>query len=232
MIQKILGMKILVVEDEEKIARQIKKGLEENNFEVELAYDGTFGKRLALENKFDLIILDIIIPGINGLDLCHEIRKNKINTPIIMLTALGTTDDKVSGLDMGADDYLVKPFHFKELLARIKALTRRNKEIINSETLAIVDLMMDLQTKLVTRNGKEIKLTAREYNLLELFMRNQGKVLERKDIAAKVWDVSFDTGTNVIDVYVNYLRNKIDKDFKIKLIHTQVGMGYIMREQE
>ena len=223
-------MKILIVEDEQKIAANLKKGLEENLYNVDVAYDGLYGKKLALEKKYDLIILDIIIPNINGVDLCKEIRNNNISTPILMLTALGTTDDKVLGLDSGADDYIVKPFVFKELLARIRALTRRKAENITSSILKIADLELDLSSKKVKRNNIEIKLTAREIKLLEVFIRNKDVVMDRKELAEKVWDISFDTGTNVIDVYVNYLRNKIDKDFSPKLIHTMFGMGYVMKE--
>ncbi len=223
-------MKILLVEDEVRIAQSIKKGLEENNYEVELAYDGLLGKKLVLERSYDLIILDIILPEMNGIELCREIRSNGINTPVLMLTALGTTYDKVIGLDSGADDYLSKPFNFDELLARIRALSRRNDKLITESVLKIGDLELDINSRRAKRGGKEIKLTAREYKLLEFFMRNRGKILDRNSIAENVWDISFDTGTNIVDVYVNYLRNKIDKDFPEKLIRTIVGMGYLMDE--
>jgi DNA-binding response OmpR family regulator len=186
------------------------------------------GEKLALKPGLDLIILDIILPNINGIDLCKRIREKNSSLPILMLTALGTTDDKVDGFDAGADDYLVKPFEFKELLARIKALTRRNSGIVHSSnTLKIADMELNLDKKIAVRQGKTIELTAKEFSLLEFLMRNKGKVVTRADISEKVWDISFDTGTNVVDVYVNILRKKIDKDFENKLIHTRIGMGYI-----
>ena len=173
-----------------------------------------------------------MLPKLNGIELCRDIRKFKPDVGIIMLTALGSTDDKVNGLNSGADDYLEKPFHFKELLARIRAIKRRNNATEEEKIYRIADLEMNLQAKTVKRSGSLIKLTAKEFNLLELFLKNQGKVLTRGDIAQKVWQIDFDTGTNIIDVYVNYLRNKIDKNHSPKLIHTQVGMGYVMREEE
>jgi two-component system, OmpR family, copper resistance phosphate regulon response regulator CusR len=225
-------MNILIVEDEPKVAAFIKKGVEENGDTVETAFDGMAGRQLALEKYFDLIILDVMLPKLNGIELCRDIKKFRPDAGIIMLTALGSTDDKVTGLNSGADDYLEKPFHFKELLARIRAIKRRNHNLGEDKTYKIADLEMDMQAKTVKRSGSLIKLTAKEFNLLELFLKNQGKVLTRGDIAEKVWQIDFDTGTNIIDVYVNYLRNKIDKNHSPKLIHTQVGMGYVMREEE
>jgi two-component system, OmpR family, copper resistance phosphate regulon response regulator CusR len=222
-------MKILLVEDEPKVAAFIKKGLEEQAHEVDLAYDGYYGRKLAFENIYQLIILDVILPQFSGLEVLKSIREQNIKVPVLMLTALGTTEDVVTGLDAGADDYLVKPFRFQELLARVRALTRRNKDVPMGTKYTIADLEMDTATKAVKRDNTPIILTAREFALLEFFMRNQGRVLTRADIAEKVWEVSFDTGTNIIDVYVNYLRNKIDKGFSPKLIHTLVGMGYVMR---
>lgn len=223
-------MKILLIEDEVKTAQTLKKGLEENKYEVTLAFDGELGLLLAKRNTYDLIITDIIIPGINGLELCRQIRESDINTPMIMLTALGMTSDKISGFNAGTDDYIVKPFEFEELLVRIKSLIKRSKNEIQIERkLVFADLSLNIETKEVVRSGKEINLTAKEFALLEYFIRNKGKVVSRMDIAEKVWDINFDTGTNVVDVYVNYLRNKIDKDFAVKLIHTKVGMGYIMK---
>lgn len=225
-------MKILLIEDEPKTALSIKSGLEENHYEVDLAYNGQTGLQLALSNSYQLIISDIILPYINGIELCLKLRENNIQTPVLMLTALGTTDDKVTGFDSGADDYLVKPFEFKELLARIRALTKRNIGIISiSNTLKFADLELNFDSKMVIRGGKEIALTAREFALMEYFMRNKEKVVSKTDIAEKVWDIKFDTGTNVIEVYVNYLRNKIDKDFPKKLIHTVHGMGYVLKEK-
>lgn len=225
-------MKVLLVEDEPKVAAFIKKGLEEQAYDVQTAYDGYFGKKLALENEYDLIILDVILPQLNGLEVCKEIRKQNTSVPILMLTALGSTDDKITGLDSGADDYLVKPFEFKELLARIRALTRRVSDTPSGEILKIADLEMDLSKKTVTRAGNPINLTAREFALLQYLMRNRERVVSRVDIIEQVWETSFDTGSNVIDVYINFLRKKIDKDYSPKLIHTLVGMGYVLREQE
>lgn len=219
-------MKILVVEDEKRVAAFICKGLKEASYNVTVTYDGVSGLKLATHHTYDLIILDIILPQKSGLDVCKEIRENKIETPILMLTALGTLDDKVTGLELGADDYLVKPFHFKELLARIKALTRRKGEITGAMIYKVSDLEMNTETKKVTRAFKSIQLTAKEFKLLELLLKQQGKIVSRTEITEYVWGISFDTGTNSIDVYINYLRNKIDKEHSHKLIQTVVGMGY------
>ncbi|WP_299820327.1 response regulator transcription factor [uncultured Pontibacter sp.] len=224
-------MKILLVEDEPKVAAFIKKGLEEQSYEVDLAYDGMFGAKMAHQNEYDVILLDVILPHINGLDVCREIRQRNNTVAILMLTALGSTDDKITGLDAGADDYLTKPFEFKELLARIRALTRRGTENNTGEKLAIADLELDVAKKTVTRGGKPVNLTAREFALLYYLLRNQGKVVSRVDITEQVWETSFDTGSNVIDVYINFLRKKIDKGYDNKLIHTLVGMGYVLKEQ-
>lgn len=221
-------MKILIVEDEPKVASFIKKGLEESQYEAEIAYDGLSAEKLAMNYKFDLFILDIIIPGISGLELCRRLKKTYPGIPALMLTALGTTDDKLSGFEAGADDYLVKPFEFRELLARVKVLLRKGSRQFESiNKLIVADLELDLDKKSAKRGGSDIELTAREYSLLEYFMRNCGRVLSRNDIAEKVWDASFDFGTNVVDVYVNFLRKKIDRGFEKKLIHTKVGFGYI-----
>ena len=223
-------MKILVIEDEIKTVQLIKQGLEEQQCEVDVAYDGLMGFQLASRNHYQLIISDIILPGINGLELCKKLREAGIQFPILLLTALGTTDDKIIGLDSGADDYLVKPFEFKELMARIRALTRRNLgKIQTSNVLRIADLEMDLDSKSVIRAGKEIALTAKEFSLLEYFIRHQGRVISKVELAEKIWDITFDTGTNVIEVYMNFLRKKIDKDFELKLLHTQIGMGYVLK---
>ncbi|MFN0048951.1 MAG: response regulator [Cytophagales bacterium] len=225
-------MKILIVEDEPKVASFIKKGLEEQAYIVEQAFDGAIGKKMAMSNVYDLLILDVNLPGINGFDLCRILRAHGIKTPILMLTALGTTDDKVVGFDAGADDYLVKPFEFRELLARIKALHKRSSSDLAqvANVLKISDLELDLDQKIAIRQGHKIDLTAKEFALLEYFLRNKGKVVSRIDIAEKVWEINFDTGTNVIDVYVNFLRKKVDKDYAKRLIHTVVGMGYILKE--
>ena len=224
-------MKILLIEDEPKTLTFVKKGLEENSFNVDSASDGQTGRRLALHNSYDLIISDIILPGLDGRDLCREIRSAGISTPLLMLTALGGADHVVEGLDSGADDYLAKPFEFKELLARIRSLTKRIVKHPESERrLSIGDLEMDLAAKTVKRGTHAITLTAKEFALLEFFLRNKGKVLPRSEIAKKVWNLDFDTGTNMVEVYVNYLRKKVDRDFESKLIHTQFGMGYILKE--
>lgn len=224
-------MKLLLVEDEPKLAKTVKKGLEENGMLVDLALDGITGKSLALQNKYDLVILDVIVPGLNGIEICRAIRNTKPKLPVLMLTALGTTDNKVDGFDAGADDYLVKPFDFKELLARIKSLIRRNAAgDEKEEKLVTADLELNLVSKIAIRAGKKIELTSREFALLEYLMRNKGRVLSRLDVSEKVWDINFDTGTNVVDVYINILRKKIDRDFTPKLIHTRVGMGYVFKE--
>jgi two-component system, OmpR family, copper resistance phosphate regulon response regulator CusR len=224
-------MKILLVEDEPKLAQTIKKGIEENGFDVDVALDGMTGKSLALQNKYDLLIFDVIIPHINGIELCKIVRQAKPKVPILLLTALGTTDDKLAGFDSGADDYLVKPFEFKELIARIKSLIRRNTSLDEpNQVLRVANLELNLTEKIAIRDGKKIELTAREFALLEYLMKNRGKVLSRLDVSEHVWDINFDTGTNVIDVYINILRKKIDKEFEPKLIHTRVGMGYVLKE--
>lgn len=224
-------MEILVIEDDQRVAELIKRGLEEQDFKVTLAFDGEMGKKLALSKPYDLVIMDIILPKINGLDLCKEIRSVYPSIPIIMLTALGTTDDKVEGFDAGADDYLVKPFELRELHVRIRALLKRNQVSVKDQgfILKYADLELNNQTKMVFRSGTEISLTPKELKLLEFMMRNSERVLSRAEIAEKVWDAHFDTGTNFIDVYINYLRKKIDKDFSTRLIHTKPGQGFIFR---
>ena len=226
-------MEILLVEDDNRLASLIKRGLEEQDFVVTLAYDGITGKKLILNFPYDLMITDIILPQLNGLELCKEVRKLKPEMPIIMLTALGTTDDKVEGFDSGADDYLVKPFDMRELLARVQALIKRSRKnpLLNSTILKIADLEMNLQTKIVKRNNTEINLTPKEFKLLEYMLQNPERVLSRTEIAENVWDTHFDTGTNFIDVYINYLRKKIDRNFDPKLIHTKPGMGFILQIQ-
>lgn len=222
-------MKILIVEDEPKVASFIKKGLDENNYDTEIANDGLSAERLAQHNNYNLFILDIIIPGISGLELCTRLKKMNPNVPVLMLSALGTTDDKILGFDVGTDDYLVKPFEFRELLCRVKGLLRKST-LLNDRinNLIVDDLELDLDRKVARRGSSCIDLTAKEFSLLEYFMRNKGRVLSRNDIAEKVWDLSFDFGTNVVDVYVNFLRKKIDKGFDNPLIHTKVGFGYVL----
>ena len=220
--------KILIVEDEPKVASFIKKGLEENNYEADIVYDGLSAEKLAQHYSYNLFILDILIPGINGLDLCKRLKKLNSNVPVLMLSALGTTDDKITGFDAGTDDYLVKPFEFRELLCRVKALLKQaNHSNPPLDKLIFSDLELDLDKKIAHRGCSNIELTAKEFSLLEYFMRNSGRVLSRNDIAEKVWDISFDFGTNVVDVYVNFLRKKIDKGHDKVLIHTKVGFGYV-----
>ncbi len=225
-------MKLLLIEDEPKTVQSLRQGLEENGYEVDIAYDGLMGLQLAKRGGYQLIISDIIMPGLNGLELCRELRQSDYQTPVLMLSALGTIDDKVTGLDVGADDYLVKPFEFRELLARVRALTKRHAGVVQTtNTLRFEDLEVNLDAKTVHRSGIKIELTAREFNLLVYLIRNQGRVVSKAEIAEQVWDLSFDSGTNVIEVYVNYLRKKVDRDFPVKLIHTQFGMGYVMKTE-
>jgi two-component system copper resistance phosphate regulon response regulator CusR len=221
-------MRILLVEDDPKISSFVKIGLESNDCLVDIAYDSTIGEKLALSRKYDVIILDVVIPGISGFDLCKKIRNNKNMTPIIMLTSLDSVEDKLTGFDSGADDYLIKPFSFQELFARIKALVRRNKDIPAIPVLKVLDLELDSVAKKVKRNDKEIVLTATEYKILELLMINSNKVFDRIQIAEDIWGYSFNSGTNVIDVHINSLRKKIDKDFSQKLLHTKKGFGYFL----
>ena len=224
----MMSMKILIVEDEPKVAQFLKNGLEENGYEAELAYDGLSAEKLVKSNRYDMFILDIIIPGINGLELCKRLKNINPSLPVLMLTALGTTDDKITGFDAGANDYLVKPFEFRELLARVKVLLKKTEKPQDRQNiLTVSDLELDLERKVAKRANTYIDLTAKEFSLLEFFMRNSGRVLSRVDIAEKVWDIKFDFGTNVVDVYVNFLRKKIDKGFDMKLIHTRVGFGYV-----
>lgn len=225
-------IKILLIEDEPKTVQSLKQGLEENNYDVSIAYDGYMGKQLVLAHTYQLIVSDIIIPGINGLDLCRELRALGIQTPILMLTALSTTDDKLNGFEAGADDYLPKPFDFKEFLARVKALIKRsNQTILEAQILKFADLEMDLTSSLVSRAGQMIYLTSKEFQLLEYFLRNQEKVISKAEIAENIWEVEDENSSNLIEVYVNYLRKKVDKGFSSKLIHTQFGMGYILRQE-
>ena len=224
-------MKILLVEDEAAVSAFIKRGLEEQGHNLTQAFDGITGLNLAKQNDYDLIILDVVMPKMNGIELCNKLRSEVgIDASILMLTALGTTDDIVLGLETGADDYLTKPFKFKELLARINALSRRKSDTKNSKTLTVADLLLNTETKEVYRNNKEIKLTAREFKFLEYLLKNKNRVVSRTDILENVWEVEYDLGTNVIDVYINYLRKKIEVGFSSKLITTIIGMGYIIKE--
>lgn len=224
---------ILIIEDEPRVANLLMNGLEENGYQVMVAYDGLMGLRLFQAHSFDLVISDIVLPKMNGFELCKEIRKVNSCIPILMLTALGSTDDKLDGFDAGADDYMVKPFDFRELNARIKVLLKRgnsDKKDLPHE-LSYADLRIDLQGKNVERNGISIKLSPKEYNLLLYMVENAERVLSRIEIAEKVWNTHFDTGTNFIDVYINYLRKKIDRNFEPKLIHTKAGMGFILTDK-
>lgn len=221
-------MRILVIEDEKKITDFIKRGLKEEGYAVDVAYDGEEGHFLAKTNNYDLILLDLMLPKMDGITLCKTIKEEGVPAPIIMITAKGTVKDKVTGLDAGADDYLTKPFAFEELLARIRAISRK-KESKETTRLEVDDLILDLVTHKVSRAGEEITLTGKEYALLEYLMRNSGSIVTRTMISEHVWDVDFDTFTNVIDVYINYLRNKIDANFKKRLIYTVRGRGYILK---
>ena len=224
--------KILIIEDETTLSEILKKQFEDSGFVIRTAADGFAGKKMAESKEFDLIIMDINLPLINGYDLCAELRKNNNNVPVIMLTALGTLENKLSGFGAGADDYLTKPFEFKELLARVNALLNRQNTANHVVEISISNLVIDTENKTVSRAGKRIELTSREYMLLEHFVKNRGKLLSRENIVKNVWDIDFDPGTNVLDVYVNYLRKKIDKDFEPKLIHTKFGFGFYCNDTE
>lgn len=223
---------ILFAEDEPKVAASVKQGLEENGFEVEIAPDGAVGKFLGVSKKYDLILLDINLPHLSGYDVCKAIRANDESVPIILLTAMQSIENKINGFDVGADDYLIKPFDFRELLARIKVLLKRKKqgtEPTEEVILVVEDLEMNLAEKTVTRQGQNISLTAKEFALLEFLIKRKGRVSSRADISEHVWDLNFDTGTNVVDVYINFLRKKIDKNYERKLIQTKPGMGYFLK---
>lgn len=223
---------ILVIEDDSRMAELICRGLEENGFTVTLRTSGTQGLSTAFRQRFSLIITDIILPGLNGLELCKQLKQADETYPIIMLTALGTTDDKVDGFDAGADDYMVKPFEMRELTARINALLKRSKAArTDNQLLHFADLQLNLQTKIVKRGETELNLTPKEFNLLAYMMANHDRVLSKAEIAEKVWDMDFDSGTNFIEVYISYLRRKVDKGFDRKLIHTKSGMGFILKEE-
>lgn len=222
---------ILIIEDEKRIADLLQKGLEENSYQTMVAYDGTMGLRLFRSHSFHLIISDIILPKLDGFELCKEIRKSNPKIPVLMLTALGSTDDKLDGFDAGADDYMTKPFDFRELMARVKALLRRDAVTEVNRPLELItyaDLSINFSRQEVKRQNISIKLSPKEYNLLVYMVENAERVISRMEIAEKVWNTHFDTGTNFIDVYINYLRKKIDKNFEVKLIHTKPGIGFIL----
>jgi len=224
---------ILVIEDEKRVADLLKIGLEENGYQVMVAYDGEMGLRLFQNNAFQLVISDIILPKLNGFEVCQQIRKTDDQIPILMLTTLGTADDKLEGFDVGADDYMVKPFDFRELLARVRVLLKRRAvasvDIVKEITYA--DLNINLERQEISRNNTPIKLSPKEYNLLVYLVENAERVVSRVEIAEKVWNMHFDTGTNFIDVYINYLRKKMDKNFDVKLIHTKPGVGFILTDK-
>jgi heavy metal response regulator len=223
---------ILIIEDEKKIAALIRKGLEEENYAVDEAGDGEKGEQLAKQKPYDLILLDIMLPKKDGIQVLDALRKAENETPVLMLTAKGTVEDRVKGLDTGADDYLVKPFAITELLARVRSLLRRKKGAERSATtLTIADLTLDLVARKVIRGGKVIDLTSKEFALLEYFIRNKNKTLNRSTITEHIWNYNFDTGTNIIDVYINHLRTKIDGGFPDKLLHTIRGVGYVLKDR-
>jgi two-component system copper resistance phosphate regulon response regulator CusR len=223
--------KILLIDDEIKIAHALKLGLEEHGFEVTLAFDGEEGKNYAENNVYNIIVSDVVMPKMDGYNLVKHLRAKSITTPILLLSALDDTEQKVTGLESGADDYLSKPFAFIELLARIKALDRRNNPRFQNTILKYGDIELNIDTKLFTRKGTRIDLTPKEYSLIEYFLRNPERIIPKTEIAEKVWEIDFETTTNVIEVYVNYLRNKMDKGFDKKLIHTQFGIGYMLEDR-
>lgn len=227
--------KILVIEDEQRVAQLIKTGLCELGFDAAVAYDGDMGLRLFKSGGFSLVVSDVILPGMNGFELCREIRKLNPDVPVLMLTALGATDDKLDGFDAGADDYMVKPFDFRELAARINILLKRKTisggQVEVSSEVRYADLLIDKKTSKVSRGGTDIKLSPKEYKLLLYMAENADRIITRDEISEKVWDTHFDTGTNFIDVYINYLRKKVDRDFDVKLIHTRTGMGFIFTDK-
>lgn len=224
---------ILIVEDEKRVADLLKAGLEENGYRTMVAYDGAMGLRLFQSYSFQLVISDIVLPKLDGFELCKEIRKSNARIPVLMLTALGSTDDKLDGFDAGADDYMTKPFDFRELIARVKVLLKRDIGTVNRqpEHVSYADLSINLSLQEVRRQNIPIKLSPKEYNLLAYMVENAERVISRVEIAEKVWNTHFDTGTNFIDVYINYLRKKIDKDFEMKLIHTKPGVGFILTDK-
>lgn len=224
---------ILIVEDDKRVADLLKAGLEENGYQTTVAYDGVMALRLFRANSFQLVVSDIVLPRMDGLDLCREIRKIHAGIPILMLTALGTTDDKLDGFDAGADDYMVKPFDFRELTARIRALLKRQQELRPTPCaiLTCADLQIDTNRQEARRGEVPLHLSPKEYRLLRYLAENAGRVVSRTEIAEKVWETHFDTGTNFIDVYINYLRKKVDRDFEVKLIHTRPGMGFILTDK-
>jgi DNA-binding response OmpR family regulator len=224
-------MKVFLIEDEVKAVMSLKKGLMEHQIDVDFAMDGTSGCQMAESNGYDVIISDIIVPGISGLELTQQLRSMGVNTPVLFLTALSSLDDKVFGLSVGGDDYMTKPYEFKELLARVKVLSKRGKESTSVvPKLSFASIELNILTNECWREGKKIILTPKEFALMEYFIRHQGRTISKVEIADKVWDINFETSSNVIEVYINYLRSKMDKPFEQKLIHTVFGQGYILKE--
>ena len=222
--------RILLAEDEPKLSQVVQDELTRQGYQADVAYDGLIAEKLFKQHAYALVLLDINLPYKNGLALCREFREINKNVPIIMLTALGELNDKIDAFNLGADDYIVKPFHFDELLARIKVFIKRADNAQETgEKIVVADMEIDMSNKTVNRSGKNINLTAKEFALLVLLSRNKGKVISKHDILEKVWDLSFDTGTNTIEVYINFLRNKIDKGHEVKLIHTRPGFGYFLK---
>ena len=230
-MRKGIDMKILVIEDERKVANFLQKGLKEEQYVVDVACDGLEGEHLAKTNDYDLILLDIMLPGKDGIEILKTLRQCQVNIPVIMLTAKEMVEDKIKGFNAGCDDYISKPFSFEELLVRIRAVLRRGSGAL-SNVITFADLTLDLISHKVIRAGREIELTAKEYTLLEYLVRNPNRVLTRTMIAEHVWDYNYDSFTNVIDVYINYLRNKVDRGFSTKLIHTVRGVGYVLKEEK
>jgi two-component system copper resistance phosphate regulon response regulator CusR len=225
-------MKVLLIEDEEKVVRSLQKGLQEHHIAVDCALDGVEGLQLARAEEYDVIVSDVIVPGIHGTDLIRQLRTQGNRTPVLMLTALSSLDNKVEGLEAGADDYMTKPFEFRELLARIKALARRSQEPgVFHQVLSFGGIELNLTSREIYRDNIKVELTPKEFALMEYFIRNKGRAVSKSEIAEKVWDIHFETSSNVVEVYVNYLRNKIDKPFANKLIHTVFGQGYILKEE-
>lgn len=223
--------RLLIAEDEPKTARSLKQGFEEAGYLADLAFDGETAFAMIRNHEYQLIITDIVMPGANGLDFCRNLRNAGYQTPVIMISALGLTSDKLAGFGAGTDDYLVKPFEFEELLARVQSVLKRSSgEILHAKILKFADIEMNLDTREVVRESQKIVLTAREFDLLEYLIRNKGKVVSKNDIAENVWDLNFDTGTNVVEVYISYLRNKIDKPFEKKYLKTRIGVGYMLKE--
>ncbi len=223
-------MRILIVEDEEKVARFLQKGFQAESYSVDVASDGEKGLRLALGESYDAIILDVMLPRRSGTHVLSELRRSKVNTPVLVLSARSDLEDRVEGLNLGADDYLPKPFSFSEVLARVRAIVRRSSTDVRSSILALADLRLDLYRRQVERGGKEIALTNKEFELLEYLLRNKGRVLSRIILTEHIWDINFDTETNIVDVVINRLRRKIDDGFPTKLIHTVRGVGYVLKE--